>query len=168
MVQRAVISKRSKYPFIRTKNFSKITNKKLNIPSKATGVDYRSKKASLSTEESLPIPINYLIPIASKPNLGKGSYFFTLKKALYKSRIFSVHMPTFSIGGFISDGQSHLLNHHQISSFTEPLYQWTNYHGKNIMHEYCNSPSKDSFSFQTLVQLSTRTKCRRMMAKKTR
>ena len=66
-------------------------------------------------------------------------------------------MSTFSLEGSIGSGKSYLLNllnRHQISSFTEPLEDWTNYHSENILHKYYNNPSKYSFSFQTLVQLS--------------
>ena len=38
--------------------------------------------------------------------------------------------------------------------FTEPVELWTNFNGVNLLQEMYNDPSKNSFRFQTFVQLS--------------
>jgi deoxyadenosine/deoxycytidine kinase len=38
--------------------------------------------------------------------------------------------------------------------FPEPIDNWTNYKGVNLLHEMYKNPAKNSFRFQTFVQLS--------------
>lgn len=68
-------------------------------------------------------------------------------------------MPIFSVEGNISAGKSTLLQLlGELSSeyfiVPEPITQWTNFHGDNVLQKFYEDPYSNAFLFQSLVELT--------------